>query len=49
MTRSASFHHPRPSPAHDDSGTLGALVIAILFVLLAAGSFAVDLSMSLPE
>jgi len=49
MSPSAFFHHPRPARPHDDSGTIGALVIAILFALLAAISFAVDLSLSLPE
>ena len=49
MNPSAFFHHPRPARSHDESGTLGALVIAILFALFAAVSFAVDLSLSLPE
>jgi hypothetical protein len=50
MSPSAFFHHhhPRRTRAHDDSGTVGALVIAILFALLAAVSFAVDRTLSLP-
>ena len=48
MNLSAYFHHPRPVRPHDDGDTVGALVIAILFALLAAISFAVDLSLSLP-
>jgi hypothetical protein len=53
MNPTAYFHHPRRVRAHDDvhedEGTVGALVIAILFALFAAISFAVDLSLSLPE
>jgi hypothetical protein len=49
MHPTAYFHHPRRVHEHDDDGTTGALVIAILFVLFAAISFAVDLSLSLPE
>jgi hypothetical protein len=51
MHPTAYFHDPRRARGHghDNDGTVGALIIAILFVLLAAGSFAVDLSLSLPE
>lgn len=49
MSRSASFHDPRRARAHDGGGTVGALVIAILFALLAAVSFAVDRSIPLPS
>ena len=48
MNPTAYFHHPRPARPHDDDGTGGALVIAILFALLAAISFVVDRSISLP-
>ncbi len=49
MNPTAYFHHPRPARPHDDDGTAGAMVIAILFALLAAISFVVDLSLSLPD
>ena len=49
MRQSAFYHDPRRDHAHDDEGTAGALVIAILFVLLALASFAVDYSISLPS
>ncbi len=49
MNPSAWFHDPRRARAHDDGGTVGALVIAILFTLLALVSFAVDHSLSLPS
>jgi hypothetical protein len=49
MSPSAFFHHhPRRAHAHDDDGTAGALVIAILFALFALVSFAIDQSISLP-
>jgi hypothetical protein len=48
MNPSAFFHHPRRDRGHDDDGTVAALVIAILFALLAAVSFTVDRSISLP-
>ena len=48
MNPTAYFHHPRHDRADDDD-TVGPLVIAILFVLFAAISFAVDLSLSLPD
>jgi hypothetical protein len=48
MTPSAFFHHPQHARPDDDDGTLGALVVAILFALLAAISFGIDLSLSLP-
>jgi hypothetical protein len=48
MNPSTFFHHPRRADPHDDGGTVAALVIAILFALLAAVSFAVDRSLSLP-
>jgi hypothetical protein len=48
MSRSAFFHHPRRVRTREN-GTLAALVIAILFVLLAAVSFAVDRSLPLPS
>jgi hypothetical protein len=48
MTPSTWFHDPRRTRGHDD-GTLGALVIAILFALLALVSFAIDQSLSLPS
>ena len=35
--------------ADDGEGTIGALVIAILFALLALASFAIDQSISLPS
>ena len=49
MSPSGFFHHPRRGRAHDDDGTLGAVVIAILFALLAAISFAVDQTISVPN
>ncbi len=49
MNPTAYFHHPRSGRPHDDDGTGGAMVIAILFALLAAVSFVVDFSLSLPE
>ncbi|MGD9616576.1 MAG: hypothetical protein AB7H90_15340 [Alphaproteobacteria bacterium] len=52
MGPSASSHHPRRAGAHaddDDGSTIGALVIAILFALLALISFAVDYSITLPS
>jgi hypothetical protein len=49
MSPSAFFHHPRRGRAHDNDGTLAAVVIAILFALLALISFAVDQSISLPS
>ena len=49
MTPSAWFHDPRRDRAEDDGSTVGALVIAILFALLALVSFAVDQSISLPS
>ncbi len=49
MRLSAFYHNPRRDDAQDDEGTVGALVIAILFVLLALASFAVDYSISLPS
>ena len=49
MNPTAYFHHPRPARPHDDDSTVGAMVIAILFALLAAISFVVDLSLSLPD
>ncbi len=49
MNPTAYFHHPRPARPHDDDGTAGAMVIAILFALFAAISFVVDLSLSLPD
>ena len=49
MNPTAYLHHPRPARPHDDDGTLGAMVVAILFGLLAAISFVVDLSLSLPD
>jgi hypothetical protein len=49
MHLSTWFHDPRRARPHDDDGTAGALVIAILFALLALVSFAVDQSISLPS
>jgi hypothetical protein len=50
MSPSAFFHHhPRRAHPHDDDGTVGAIVIAILFVLFALVSFAIDQSISLPS
>jgi hypothetical protein len=49
MNLSTWFHDPRRARAHDDSGTVGAVVIAILFTLFALISFAVDHSLSLPS
>ena len=49
MHPSAWFHDPRRTRRHDDDGTIGAVVIAILFALLALVSFAVDQSISLPS
>ena len=48
MNLSTWFHEPRRTRGHDD-GTLGAVVIAILFALFALISFAVDHSLSLPS
>lgn len=48
MNLSTRFHDPRRTRGHDD-GTLAALVVAILFALLALASFAVDQSISLPS
>jgi hypothetical protein len=45
MKPSAFFHEPRHDEQREDSGTVGALAIAILFVLLAALSFAIDRSL----
>jgi hypothetical protein len=49
MSPTAWFHDRRPARPHDGEGTTGALVIAILFVLLALISFAIDQSISLPN
>jgi hypothetical protein len=49
MNPTAYFHHLRPARPHHDDDTLGALVVAILFGLLAAISFVIDLSLSLPD
>ena len=49
MKLSAFYHQPRRDHPHDDEGTAGALVVAILFALLALASFAVDYSISLPS
>lgn len=49
MSPSAFFHHPRRARAHDSDGTLAAVVIAILFALLALISFAVDQSILPPS
>jgi hypothetical protein len=48
MNPSAWFHDQRRAREHDDEGTTGALVIAIVFALLALVSFVVDQSISLP-
>lgn len=48
MNPSAWFHDQRRTREHDDEGTAGAWVIAILFALLAVTSFVVDRSISLP-
>ncbi len=49
MNPSAWFHDTRRDRAEDDGSTVAALVIAILFALLALASFAVDQSISLPS
>jgi hypothetical protein len=49
MNPSISSHDPRRAGAPDDGDTTGALVIAILFALLALISFAVDYSITLPS
>jgi hypothetical protein len=49
MNPSAWFQDHRRDPADDDKSTLAALVIAILFAVLALASFAVDQSISLPS
>jgi hypothetical protein len=52
MSPGASWHDPRPSDRRDRGGVAWASVIAILFVAVAAISFAVDQSVtlsSLPE
>jgi hypothetical protein len=49
MNLSAWFHDPRHARPHHNDGTAAALVIAILFALLAVVSFAVDHSLSLPS
>lgn len=49
MNLSTWFHDPRRTRPHHDDGTAGALVIAILFALLALVSFALDHSLSLPS
>ena len=48
MNPSAWFHDQRRARGHEDEGTTGALVIAILFALFAVASFVVDKSISLP-
>jgi hypothetical protein len=47
MNRSAWFHDQRRARGHEDEGTAGALVIAILFALFAIASFVIDQSLSL--
>ena len=49
MNPSAWFHDTRQDRTEDDGSTVAALVIAILFVMLALASFAVDQSISLPS
>jgi hypothetical protein len=49
MRQSAFYQDPQRDHAHDDEGTASALVIAILFAVLALISFAVDYSITLPS
>jgi len=49
MHPSAWFHDPRRTRPHNDDGTIGAVVIAILFALLALVSFAIDHSLTPPS
>jgi hypothetical protein len=47
MNPSAWFHDRRRARGHDDEGIAGAVVIAVLFALLALASFIIDQSLPL--
>ena len=47
MNPSAWFHDQRRAREHNGEGITGALVISVLFVLLALASFVIDKSISL--